>query len=376
MKLLLLTDGVFPFVLGGMQKHSYNLLKYFSQEGIQVTLMHCVKDSSELISHQLMAETVNLSEDEFESHCFTFPQASKLPGHYLRNSKKLSEFYFERLKDRLDAFDFIFSQGFTAWEFLVNKELCPPIGIHFHGYNMFQKTLGLRSKLENHMLAKEVKKYALKSDFLFSLGGGINDIIKHNIGYGDAKILIAPNGIEKHWLNESKQLNDKLNFLFVGRFDKIKAVDLIYNSIQQIKGNVYFHFVGPIPIEHQLNFNNVYYHGSIVEEDSLYKIYEECDVLLCPSLSEGMPTVILEAMANGLAIIATDVGANKELVKENGCLIAPGDQEALTQAIEHYIQLDKQELRYQSNQSKSYIKESFLWEKTIKTTIDGILKVK
>ena len=47
---------------------------------------------------------------------------------------------------------------------------------------------------------------------------------------------------------------------------------------------------------------------------------DECDVLLLPSLSEGMPTVVLEAMARGLQIIGSDVGAMNVLEDE---LIAP-----------------------------------------------------
>ena len=53
-----------------------------------------------------------------------------------------------------------------------------------------------------------------------------------------------------------------------------------------------------------------------------------------PSLSEGMPTVILEAMARGKAVIATDVGAVSELVsEENGVLIQAGSVEELSNAL-------------------------------------------
>ena len=51
-------------------------------------------------------------------------------------------------------------------------------------------------------------------------------------------------------------------------------------------------------------------------------MYDSCDILLCPSYSEGMPNVILEAMSRGLAIIATNVGAIRLLVSEdNGVLL-------------------------------------------------------
>ena len=57
---------------------------------------------------------------------------------------------------------------------------------------------------------------------------------------------------------------------------------------------------------------------------------DECDVLLLPSLSEGMPTVVLEAMARGLKIIGTDVGAMSELQED---LISHGNTRRLTDAI-------------------------------------------
>mgnify|MGYP000917428566 FL=1 len=40
MKIALITDGIWPYVLGGMQKHSFYLCKYLAQNGVQVTLVH------------------------------------------------------------------------------------------------------------------------------------------------------------------------------------------------------------------------------------------------------------------------------------------------------------------------------------------------
>ena len=56
------------------------------------------------------------------------------------------------------------------------------------------------------------------------------------------------------------------------------------------------------------------------------------DVLVVPSLSEGMPTVILEAMARGKAVIATDVGAVSDLVSEEEWCVdsEPGSVEELS----------------------------------------------
>ena len=59
------------------------------------------------------------------------------------------------------------------------------------------------------------------------------------------------------------------------------------------------------------------------------------NIYILPSYAEGLPISILEAMTYGMAIISTPVGGIPEIVRqnENGILIAPGDTEALSNAI-------------------------------------------
>ncbi len=63
--------------------------------------------------------------------------------------------------------------------------------------------------------------------------------------------------------------------------------------------------------------------------------YLDCDAFLLPTRGEGFPNALLEAMACGLAVIATPVGAIPEVVEEghNGLLVPVGDVDALTRAI-------------------------------------------
>ena len=51
MKVALLSDGITPFVIGGMQKHSYNLAKYLTIRGVQVTLFH-FENNNKIISNK------------------------------------------------------------------------------------------------------------------------------------------------------------------------------------------------------------------------------------------------------------------------------------------------------------------------------------
>jgi len=63
--------------------------------------------------------------------------------------------------------------------------------------------------------------------------------------------------------------------------------------------------------------------------------YRQADILCTPSLSEALPTVILEAMYCGLPVVGSSTGGIPFLIHEgaNGCLSAPGDATALANAV-------------------------------------------
>ena len=195
------------------------------------------------------------------------------------------------------------------------------------------------------------------------------------------KIIEIPSAIEDKWLlNGIKQKNPTTNFLFIGRFDERKGLkelnsvlnDLLKNKELEFK----FQFIGPIINEVRITHNKIEYLGEIRVDANMKKHLEMADVIVCPSYSEGMPNVIIEAMANKMAVIATDVGAVNLLVNEqNGILISPKNTDELKSAILHYIKLDKVKLFEQQNNSYEIIKTKFLWDEIILTTISKIKKV-
>jgi glycosyltransferase involved in cell wall biosynthesis len=73
--------------------------------------------------------------------------------------------------------------------------------------------------------------------------------------------------------------------------------------------------------------------------DDALRILASMDVLVHPSLSEGMPRAVLEAMALNKAVVATSTGCSRELIRhrENGLLVPPGDVNALAVAISEVV---------------------------------------
>jgi glycosyltransferase involved in cell wall biosynthesis len=67
-------------------------------------------------------------------------------------------------------------------------------------------------------------------------------------------------------------------------------------------------------------------------------LLRSAQILVLPSYYEGQPMSVLEAMANGLCVIATDVGGIPDLIDENcGILLSPGDVDGLAGALRDVV---------------------------------------
>jgi len=73
--------------------------------------------------------------------------------------------------------------------------------------------------------------------------------------------------------------------------------------------------------------------GYVPIDGGLLELYRSSHVLLHASLTEGMPQVIIEALASGLPVVATAVGGIPGAVEGNAVLIAAGDTDAAVEAV-------------------------------------------
>tara|TARA_B110001450_G_scaffold212052_1_gene203885 strand:- start:12 stop:1166 length:1155 start_codon:yes stop_codon:yes gene_type:complete len=384
MKIALISDGVFPYVIGGMQKHSASLGVELVKLGFSVDLYHCVLKGNSIPS----SKEVNLfhfkSKKGFnKTFCSYFPNSIRFPGHYLWNSFKYSRWVFDTIIKNQSQYDFIYSKGFSSWKLLNNRkrlEFVTKVGVKFHGYEMYQFSPNLKIKMQHFMLRPFVKKLNNKADYVFSYGGKTTNIIK-DLGVPNNKIIEIPSAINKSWLNEKKlNISKSIKFLFVGRFEErkgIKEINSALVSLSKDSFNAEFHFVGPIPIKNRIKSNDfkIIYYGEIIDDESKKKIYDKCDILMCPSYSEGMPNVILEAMSRGLVIMATDVGAIRLLVsKNNGILLKNCNEILILNAIREFLSMDKKLILKMKENSIQIIKENFLWQNIIYKFLDTLDK--
>ena len=67
------------------------------------------------------------------------------------------------------------------------------------------------------------------------------------------------------------------------------------------------------------------------------RLLARADVVVLPSLQEGMSNAVMEAMAAGRPVVATSVGGTPELLEGRGILVRPSDSDALANAIERML---------------------------------------
>jgi len=357
MKILFLTDGLAPFVIGGMQQHSTMMVKHLAPLVEEITVMHCGYPNESPASYSEVLDALGSPSNVFVLG-IPFSDKSSFPGHYVRASKKYSLNLYNNISNDLSSFDVIYAQGLTGYSF-IGKHQC--LVSNLHGLEMFQKSFSLREKLEKRILINISSEILMNSSFVISLGGKLTDILL-TIGVIHNRIIRSPNGIAADNILQTSPHNnswihsENLHLIFIGRDEERKGLHILRESLPEIQFPLHLTLVGDIdPIESKTH--TIENTGVIKSKDELFKRIDKSHALVVPSLSEGMPTVILEAMARGKAIIATDVGAISELVDaSNGRLIPPNDVKALANAINKI----KTDVVKGSNNSLSKV-TSFTW---------------
>jgi len=166
-----------------------------------------------------------------------------------------------------------------------------------------------------------------------------------------------------------------IEIIFVGRLIKNKRVSDALFAISNLKDHILpiiFTIIGSGTMEKPLRKEcillNITEHVQFLGEISPSKIptyLSKADLFIFPSISEGLPNAILEAMASSLPILAARITAIPELVHDNinGLLHSPGDIKELSENLNTLIQ--DENLRKLMGQKSYQLAQNYSWKKII-----------
>ena len=157
------------------------------------------------------------------------------------------------------------------------------------------------------------------------------------------KLRVIPNAVDlARFSSVPRTRHGQPLALFVGRLDRQKGVDVLLRAAARTSA-VTFRVVGDGPdraalarLARDLELANVEFSGP---SDRIPDLLADADLLVVPSRWEGMPNVVLEAMAAGVPVVATDAVGTRDLVTDgaNGLLVPLDDDAALAAAIERVL---------------------------------------
>ena len=369
MKILFATRGIFPYFYGGACRYCYFLIKYLSNFPCEIYIIYPI-DKEHPEKRTFFSDMSNCYE-------FHLPKGRNIYTY----SMNIARFV------KCRKFNIAYSDELALSMLTFVKDRGYPIVMNRHGYHYWQTqaysdylkwdTLNALKEIALLLPRRTLDIYfTRKFDYLISLGTGITRILTEKIGVSTDKTFFIPNGVNIEFIKDRETERDKIenSLLYVGSIQHRKGLRTLLKAYDYLSKPPHLYIVGkrafPGKDLKPSRKENITFLGRISDVE-LKEWYQKVEVLIVPSYSEGLPTVILEAMANKLPVIATDVGAISDVVtSNNGFLTKPGDPVSLARAIESFCSLSCTEKAEMGECSYHIVKQNYTWEKVARKMFD------
>ncbi|MBA7507586.1 N-acetyl-alpha-D-glucosaminyl L-malate synthase [subsurface metagenome] len=353
MKIAILVPLFPPKWLGGTEIATYNIAKNLVTRGHEVRVITSLDES-------LSKETI---EDGFHIH--------RISQQKLRFIGVISLWVkiFWLLKKINPDIVHAQSIGMGMPAFLAKKLLRKPYVVWGRGSEVYLPWL-YKKPVSKLVLKSATAVIALTED----MKGEIQKICNREVS-------VIPNGIDldrfqdlnPRTIREGLKVNsDERLILFVGGLKPTKGLEYLIqamSSISQSEMKMKLLLVGQgeerdrlEQLAKNLGLSSYVKFVGEVPYKEVPEYMAASDVFVLPSLSEGFPNVILEAMASGMPIVATRVGGLAEIIKDgdNGFLVEPGNPQQLAEKV--LLILKDKELRERISRNNKEAAKEYSWE--------------
>jgi glycosyltransferase involved in cell wall biosynthesis len=200
-----------------------------------------------------------------------------------------------------------------------------------------------------------------------------------DVGYDARKIVVTPYGVDtgRFTPRTEPRRDGVFRALFVGQIGQRKGMSYLLRGYEQFRrSDSELHIVGSFGSGHEVyaRYEDLYRHTPNVPQKDLPSLYQQADVFVFPSLIEGMPLVVLEAMACGIPVITTTHGAG-ELVRDgvDGFFVPIRDSEAIAARLEQLYGDPSLRERMGRNAREQALRHT--WDAYAQRAADAVLSV-
>ena len=183
-------------------------------------------------------------------------------------------------------------------------------------------------------------------------------------------------------VRERLGLKDHLVLLYVGTFRLRKGIHdllVVLREVARARPDVRLLIVGGgrgyegplLSLARRLDVQDRVILAGPMENESLPPFYDAADAVLIPSLFEGLPLVLLEAMASARPVVATRVGGIPEVVEDGvtGTLVPPGDPMAMARAVQS-VASDPKGASRMGGEARKRVEALYSWDVIARRYLD------
>jgi len=207
-----------------------------------------------------------------------------------------------------------------------------PLVLTFHNYVLDAFMQAYSSPLQNLHYQTDLKFFTKKSVDLASSITAVSrytaDLVSKELALKQP-IKVIYNGIDEAAFKPVKKVGNRkrIRVLFSGNLTKRKGVQWIVPILNKLNSNIEIVYTAGLRGKGDLGCDSRLVNVGRVEYSDMPQLYRSADMLLSPTVREGLPLAVMEAMACGLSVVATNCSSLPELIDEGkgGFLCGLGD---------------------------------------------------
>ena len=223
------------------------------------------------------------------------------------------------------------------------------------------------------MIAREEQEYAAADAIAVPTQFAASTFAARGLG---EKLIVNPYGVDltRFSLSAEPNQNPKPRILFVGSIGIRKGVPWLLQAFGGLADIAEMHLIGPVEkgfekVLAQFSLDGVTLRGALASEQIPAEL-QAADIFCLPSLEEGFPLSLLQAMASGLPIITTEEAGAEDIIEPGveGLIVPSKDSVSLTEALGQLAN-NAEQRRHMSSAARRRVEQGFGWDDYIDRAI-------